>query len=70
VKEFNPFQVPGNAIGTIQIQNHRRERFRNVFFIVLGAHIALFLALLIQGCRGGQQTTSQPPPSTPVAAHN
>ncbi|HLX72961.1 MAG TPA: hypothetical protein VKV04_25330 [Verrucomicrobiae bacterium] len=65
VKEFNPFQVPGTAIGTIQIQHHRRERFRNVFFIVLAAHIALFLVLLIQGCRSGKDTATAD--STPVA---
>ena len=59
MKEFNPFQVPGSAIGTLQIQNHRRERFRNIFFAVLAAHVALFLTLLIQGCRS--QTTSQAP---------
>ena len=68
VKEFNPFQVPGTAIGTIQIQHHRRERFRNIFFIVLAAHIVLFLALLIQGCRSGKDTASQTPESTPVAS--
>ena len=68
VKEFNPFQVPGTAIGTIQIQHHRRERFRNIFFIVLAAHIVLFLALLIQGCRSGKDTASQTAESTPVAS--
>jgi hypothetical protein len=68
VKEFNPFQVPGTAVGTIQIQHHRRERFRNIFFIVLAAHIVLFLALLIQGCRSGKDTTAQAPDSTPVAS--
>jgi hypothetical protein len=67
VKEFNPFQVPGTAIGTIQIQSHRRERFRNIFFIVLAAHIVLFLALLIQGCRSGKDT-AQTPESAPVAS--
>ena len=71
VKEFNPFQVPGTAIGTIQIQHHRRERFRNVFFIVLAAHIVLFLVLLIQGCRSGKDASSQTPQAAPVAStHN
>jgi hypothetical protein len=70
VKAFNPFQVPGTAIGTIQIQRVRRERFRNIFFAVLAVHIALFLTLLIEGCRGGQQATSQAAGSTQVVAHN
>jgi hypothetical protein len=71
VKEFNPFQVPGTAVGTIQIQNNRRERFRNIFFIVLGAHIVLFLALLIQSCSSGKQSASQAPDqNTVAAAHN
>lgn len=69
VKEFNPFQVPGTAVGTIQIQNHRRERFRNIFFVVLAAHIFLFLTLLIQGCRT-DQTSSQISAPSSVAAHN
>lgn len=68
VKEFNPFQVPGTAVGTIQIQNHRRERFRNVFFIVLAAHIVLFLTLLIQSCSSGRNVASQAPDSNPVAS--
>ena len=72
VKEFNPFQVPGTALGNIQIQNHRREKFRNIFFLVLGAHVALFLTLLIQGCRGcqssnGQQSNAQAPETAAVA---
>lgn len=71
VKEFNPFQVPGTALGNIQIQNHRRERFRNIFFLVLGAHVALFLTLLIQGCRGcqnGQQQSNAQAPETAAVA--
>ena len=70
MKEFNPFQVPGTALGTIQIQNHRRERFRNVFFIVLAAHVVLFLVLLIQGCRSGQPTGSEAADQAVSAAHN
>jgi len=66
VKEFNPFQVPGSALGNLQIQNHRRERFRNIFFAVLAAHVALFLTLLIEGCRS--QTTSQAPQATETTA--
>ena len=71
VKEFNPFQVPGTALGNIQIHNHRRERFRNIFFLVLGAHVALFLTLLIQGCRGcqsGQQQSNAQAPETAAVA--
>jgi hypothetical protein len=70
VKEFNPFQVPGTAVGTIQIQHHRRERFRNIFFIVLAAHIVLFLTLLIQSCSSGKQSSSQAPDQSTVVAHN
>lgn len=70
VKVFNPFQVPGTAVGTIQIQNHRRERFRNIFFIVLAAHIALFLTLLIQGCRTDQTSSQSAASSTAAAVHN
>jgi hypothetical protein len=66
VKEFNPFQVSGSAIGNLQIQNHRRERFRNIFFAVLAAHVALFLTLLIQGCRS--QTASQAPKAPEITA--
>jgi hypothetical protein len=30
-----------------------RERFKKIFFTVLAIHVILFLTLLIQGCRNG-----------------
>jgi len=57
----NPFQavVPSCDLP----QNNRRERFKKVFFAVLAAHILLFLTLLIQGCRGGQNTKTSSMPA-------
>jgi hypothetical protein len=52
----NPFSVSVPLTGNPQ--NFRRERFKKVFFAVLAAHVILFLTLLIQGCRTGQDTSS------------
>jgi len=52
----NPFSVSVPLTGNPQI--NRRERFKKVFFAVLAAHVILFLTLLIQGCRTGQDTSS------------
>jgi hypothetical protein len=68
VNVSNPFQVPGSLIGNPQ--NNRRERFKKVFFAVLVAHVILFLTLLIQGCRSGQNVGSLPPDSATVTAQN
>lgn len=68
VKVSNPFQVSGAVIGNPQI--NRREKFKKVFFAVLAFHILLFLTLLIQGCRSGQDTSSLPQGSEVVTAQN
>jgi hypothetical protein len=68
LKALNPFQVPGSIIGNPQI--HRRERFKKVFFAVLAIHVILFLTLLIQGCRSGQNSSSLGPDSAVVTAQN
>jgi len=54
----NPFSASVALTGNPQI--NRRERFKKVFFAVLAAHVILFLTLLIQGCRTGQDTSSLP----------
>jgi hypothetical protein len=63
---INPFQVAGALSGNPQ--NTRRERFKKVFFAVLAAHVLLFLTLLIQGCRSGQNVSSLPPDTGTVTA--
>jgi len=68
LKALNPFQVPGSVIGNPQI--NRRERFKKVFFAVLAIHVILFLTLLIQGCRSGQNSSSLGPDSAVVTAQN
>jgi hypothetical protein len=69
LKELNPFQVSGVLVGNPQF--NRRERFKKIFFAVLAVHVLLFLTLLIQGCRSGQQTTvPEAPDSGMVAVHN
>jgi hypothetical protein len=68
LKAANPFQVPGSVIGNPQI--NRRERFKKVFFAVLAIHVILFLTLLIQGCRSGQNSSSLGPDSAVVTAQN
>jgi len=68
LKALNPFQVPGSVIGNPQI--NRRERFKKVFFAVLAIHVILFLTLLIQGCRSGQNSSSLGHDSTVVTAQN
>jgi hypothetical protein len=64
----NPFQVSGTLNGNPQ--NNRRERFKKVFFAVLAAHVLLFLTLLIQGCRSGQNVSSLPPDTGVQTAQN
>jgi hypothetical protein len=64
----NPFQASVSLSGNLQY--NRRERFKKVFFAVLAAHVILFLSLLIQGCRTGQNTSSLPPESTDSIAQN
>ena len=68
VNVTNPFQVAGSLNGNPQFG--RRERFKKVFFAVLAAHVVLFLTLLIQGCRSGQNVSSLPPDSGVVTAQN
>jgi hypothetical protein len=68
LKVLNPFQVPGSLIGNPQ--QNRRERFKKVFFAVLAVHVLLFLTLLIQGCRSGQNSSSQSPDSATMTAQN
>jgi hypothetical protein len=64
VKVLNPFQV-----GSLNpnLQYDKRERFKKIFWVVLAAHIVLFLSLLIQGCRSGQHTTASELPDTTIA---
>jgi hypothetical protein len=61
----NPFQA-----GSLNVnpQLNRRERFKKIFFAVLAAHVILFLTLLIQGCRNGQNTTTSGAPESGIAA--
>jgi hypothetical protein len=54
----NPFSA--SVAQTSNPQINRRERFKKVFFVVLAAHVLLFLALLIQASRTGQDTSSAP----------
>jgi hypothetical protein len=54
----NPFSASVAPTGNLQF--NRRERFKKVFFAVLAAHIVLFLFLLIQECRAGQNTSLVP----------
>jgi hypothetical protein len=69
VKVLNPFQIPGSLNGNPQ--HTRRERFKKIFFAVLAVHVILFLTLLIQGCRSGQQqSTSQGPDAGTVTSQN
>ena len=68
MKQLNPFQAQGLLDG--KPQNYRRERFKKVFFAVLAAHVLLFLTLLIQGCRSGQQVNGGAPASNTVTARN
>jgi hypothetical protein len=65
---INPFQASGVVIGNPQI--HRRERFKKVFFAVLAIHVILFLTLLIQGCRTGQNAASMAPDPAATTAQN
>lgn len=70
LKVSNPFQVHGAVIGNPQ--QNRRERFKKIFFTILAIHVILFLTLLIQGCRNGQNGSgaSQGPNSGTVTAQN
>lgn len=54
----NPFSA--SVAQTSNPQFNRRERFKKVFFAVLAAHVIVFLTLLIQECRTGQDTSSAP----------
>jgi hypothetical protein len=64
----NPFQAAAALNGNPQY--NRRERFKKVFFAVLAAHVILFLTLLIQGCRSGQNTSALPSESADAIAQN
>jgi hypothetical protein len=64
----NPFSASVAQTGNPQF--NRRERFKKVFFAVLAAHVILFLTLLIQGCRTGQDTSSAPSESALAQAQH
>jgi hypothetical protein len=64
----NPFSASVALTGNPQF--NRRERFKKVFFAVLAAHVILFLTLLIQGCRTGQDTSSAPSESALAQAQH
>lgn len=65
---INPFQLAGALSG--KPQQLQRERFKKIFWAVLAAHVLLFLSLLIQGCRSGQQSVSETQNSGTVASQN
>ncbi len=50
MKTLNPF-VPTVALMVVPKRTSQRERFRRGFFIVLGAHLAFLLVLLVQSYR-------------------
>ena len=64
----NPFSA--SVAPVVNPQINRRERFKKVFFAVLAAHVILFLTLLIQGCRTGQDTSSAPAESALAQAQH
>ena len=64
----NPFSATVSLSGNPQ--SYRRERFKKVFFAVLAAHVLLFLTLLIQGCRSGQNTSALPSDTAATMAQN
>ena len=59
---LNPFQAIGSISG------NPRERFKKIFFTVLAIHVILFLTLLIQGCRNGNNQTATEGPDSGIVA--
>ncbi len=59
---LNPLQVIGSKSG------NPRERFKKIFFTVLAIHVILFLTLLIQGCRNGNNNVATEGPDSGIVA--
>jgi len=60
----NPFQIP-SCLQKVDFQQRRRQRFKNGFIAAVAALVILLVALLIQGCKTDQATsttTMVPPP--------
>jgi len=64
----NPFQASAALSGNLQYD--KRERFKKVFLAVLAAHVLLFLFLLIQESRSGQNASLIPSESVAAIARN
>jgi hypothetical protein len=64
----NPFQASAALSGNLQYD--KRERFKKVFLAVLAAHVLLFLFLLIQGSRNGNNAGMVPSESMAAIAQN
>ncbi|MEY2466151.1 MAG: LysM domain [Verrucomicrobiota bacterium] len=63
----NPFQIPP-CLQRADVQQRRRERFRNGFLAAVAAHVILFAVLLIQGCKNGQSAFNAKPEAPPAIA--
>ena len=61
----NPFQIPP-CLHRADLQQRRRERFRNGFLAALAAHVVVFAVLLIQGCKSGQSAFNARPEAPAV----